>query len=468
MEHSLLAQTTYFKELIESDPNAEFAGIYADKKSGKDTRHRPQFTEMIKAARRGEIDYIVTKSISRFARNLVETLKIIRELREKNVGVYFEKESIDTLKSTSDFMLSIYATVAESELTSMGDNVKWSARKRFSKGSVELTNNLYGYEIKHGGKEFIIVEAEAAVVREVFTRYAGGEGQQAIAHDLNERGVRKRSGVLWRSTDISRMISYEKYVGDALLQKTYIQGARVVHNKGELPQYYVEGNHEAIIDRETYLRANERLAVKHEETRPKNAQEYSPFSGKLICGHCGRPYVHRKNNRNTPYEKWIWSDVTFLQYGRKYCGGHSIREKDLKEIFLSAYNEAARFEDRASQAGILADGIKDLLTQERELIALKVKGYISREAYGEQHGELLKQIKDTEAALLIETRRTGDGKKYDAADCFSDNLAASLEQATIKDYTITFKFKNGAEVIRLFNNDTDRKETWNKKLGRAN
>lgn len=137
-EHSLAFQTHYYKTLIESENNSIFMGIYADTRSGNTARLRKQFTAMIKSARRGEIDYIYTKSISRFARNLVDTLKIVRELRGIGVGVLFEKEGIDTLDPSGDFMLSIYATIAESEIDSMGENVKWSARSRYRQGSVEI------------------------------------------------------------------------------------------------------------------------------------------------------------------------------------------------------------------------------------------------------------------------------------------------------------------------------------------
>jgi hypothetical protein len=304
-------------------------------------------------------------------------------------------------------MLSIYATVAESELTSMGDNVKWAARRRASQGIVEQTNNLYGYDFKRG--VFAVIESEATIVREVFTRYANGDGQKLIARDLNDRGLFKRSGGLWKASDLARMLAIEKYVGDALLQKTYNAGLKTYLNDGAVKQYYIENNHEPIVDRDTFDRARARQAEQYEATRPKNGVETHPLSGKIFCGLCGKPYIRRKNNRNTPYEKWIWSDYTYVQFGRKYCGGHNIREVDLQAIFLSAYNEAAAFERTDTQTYNLSESINALLAQERELIALKVKGYITRGAYEIQHGELVKQIKETEAALLLESRRTGDG-----------------------------------------------------------
>ena len=460
-EHSLVSQTEYYKELIKNEPNSIFVGIYADRKSGKNTRQRPQFMEMIKAAKRGEIDYIITKSISRFARNLVETLRIIRELRAINVGVYFEKENIDTLKTASDFMISLYSTIAESELTSMSENVKWAARKRYQNGSVELNSNLYGYTLQDG--QLTPVPDEAEIVKEVYQRYAGGEGYDRIARDLNERRVKKKiADTLWNSNDVKRILENEKYVGDALLQKSYKKNFKPVKNNGEVPQYYVENNHQPIVSRELYEKVQaikERKARKHKQAPAK----VSPFSGKIKCAECGRGYRHRKNNRNTPYEKWIWSCATYVMMGRKYCSGHNIREEDLKEHYLSAYNEAAAYEPHEVQD--LGASIRDLLSQERELIALRAKKYLNKEAYEEQHEELLQQLKEYETEYATESRRLGDGKAHKAAYCYSDRLVRSLEVAEINGYKITFKFKNGAAISRIFNNETNRKETWARKAG---
>ena len=460
-EHSLVSQTEYYKELIENEPDSIFVGIYADRKSGKNTRQRPQFMEMIKAAKRGEIDYIITKSISRFARNLVETLRIIRELRAINVGVYFEKENIDTLKTASDFMISLYSTIAESELTSMSENVKWAARKRYRNGSVELNSNLYGYTLQDG--QLIPVSNEAEIVKEIYQRYAGGEGYAKIARDINQRGIKKKiADTLWNSNDVKRILENEKYVGDALLQKSYKRDFKPVKNNGEVPQYYVENNHQPIVSRELYEKVQaikERKARKHKQAPAK----VSPFSGKIKCAECGRGYRHRKNNRNTPYEKWIWSCATYVMMGRKYCKGYNIREEDLKEHFLSAYNEAAAYEPHEVQD--LGASIRDLLSQERELIALRAKKYLNKEAYEEQHEELLQQLKEYETEYATESRRLGDGKAHKAAYCYSDRLVRSLEVAEINGYKITFKFKNGAAISRIFNNETNRKETWARKAG---
>ena len=458
-ESSLLFQTHYYKSLIESEKDSEFVGIYADTRSGESARLRKQFKAMIYAAKRGEINYIYTKSIARFARNLVETLNVVRELRERNVGIYFEKEGIDTLKSSSDFMLSIYATVAEGELKSMGDNVRWAARKRFQQGSVELTY-IYGYDIIDG--QLYINPNEAKIVKEIFQRYLDGEGLSVIARSLNDRGVpRKTTTPKWRSNDLMRMLVNEKYCGDALLQKSIMVDSRKVTNNGEVPQYYVENNHEAIISREMFDKAQEIKRQRSAKMKKPAKVTVSPFSRKIKCLECDKNYLHRKNNRNTPYEKWIFSCYTYVQFGRKHCSGRNIREKDLKELFLSAYNEAADFEPHEIKN--LDEAIKDLLAQERALIGLKAKGYIKPDDYTEQHKELLRLIKDTEDEFMLQTQYT---TVQNRAEMYSDRLVSCLERAEISGFNITFKFKNGAEVKRVFNNDADRKATWDKKLGR--
>jgi DNA invertase Pin-like site-specific DNA recombinase len=294
-EHSLSFQTHYYKTLIESERDSEFVGIYADTRSGKTARLRKQFKAMIQACRRGEIDYIYTKSIARFARNTVETLKVIRELRDINVGIIFEKENIDTLDYKSDFMISIYSLVAEKELNSMGENVKWAARRRYAEGSVELAA-IYGYDNIDG--KLIIRPDEAAVVREVFERYASGEGDDKIAWALNGRGLKRKFSVgLWGSETVKRMLENEKYVGDALLQKTYKnERFKTIKNDGAVPQYYVENNHEPIVTRELYDAVQARREERRAAATPKS-KVLSPFSGKIVCGECGKGYMHRKNNR---------------------------------------------------------------------------------------------------------------------------------------------------------------------------
>jgi DNA invertase Pin-like site-specific DNA recombinase len=463
-EHSLINQVSYFKNLIESNPNSVLVGVYADKRSGKNTRQRPQFMEMVKAVRRGDIDRIYTKSIIRFGRSLYETILYVREFRALKVSIYFDEENIDTSDPNSDFMISVHANIGEMELKNMSENVKWSARKRYANGSVELAR-IYGFDYKDG--ELTINQAEAAVVLEMFERYADGEGLGVIAKDLNERGIAKKYGAeKWKFTDIKRVLQNEKHIGCAITQKTYMVDYKPVVNCGEVPMKYIENNHQAIVPRELFDKVQTRLEGVIAAMPKRTPYPPSPFTGKIRCLECGKNYLRRKNNRKSPYEKWIWSCSTYIQEGRKHCGGHNIREKDLKMLYLSAYNEAARYVDSTTPTANLTDKLQSLIAQERELLSLRVKGYLTAEAYGEHQAELLSIIRETEAELLKETRRSGR-TTFIAATEYDDGLGAYLEGAEIDGFEIKFTFTNGAVVQRTFNNDTDRKATWAAKLGRA-
>ena len=456
-EHSLIAQTEYFKALIENNPNWEFYGVYADQKSGKDARGRKAFKEMIRQAKTKGVDLIITKSISRFARNLIDTLKTVRKLREIGVGVLFEKEGINSLDSSSDFMLSIYSTVAESELKSMSDNVKWAARKRFKSGSVEQADNMYGYRLDENNK-LIPIPEEAKYVKLVYYMYLNGSGTYSIAKKLNELGVkRKFSECIWRDADISRMLKNEKYAGDALLQKSHYVGFKKKANNGEVQQYYVENDHKGIVSRQDFLKVQEIMQSRAEAHKHYTRHRPSPFSGVIQCGECGKNYARRKNNRNTPYESWKWSCRTYIQSGRQYCPGNSIRENDLHELFLSAYNEAVKYIDDKNPLHILTKNLKDLLTQERELTGLKAKGYISKIDFDLEHNKLLNMIKDTEKEYEQKTRYIND--KMIPAKEYNDKLVRYIESIQIKGMEITFRFKNGAAICRVFNNNRKKKES---------
>ena len=257
----------------------------------------------------------------------------------------------------------------------------------------------------------------------------------------------------------------EKNIGCAITQKTYMVDYKPVRNGGEMPMKFIENNHEAIVSRELFDRVQARLDEVSAALPVKKPYPPSPFTGRIKCGECGKSYLRRKNNRNLPYEKWIWSCSNYVQNGRKYCGGHTIREKDFKELFLSAYNEAVKYVDKTAPTVNLSERIRDMINQERELLSLKVKGYITSEAYDEQQAELLALIKEAEAALLVEARRSGKTALEAVAE-YDDKRGAYLEGAKIDGFAITFTFTNGAVVSRTFNNDTDRKQTWKKKLGR--
>jgi DNA invertase Pin-like site-specific DNA recombinase len=448
-EFSLIRQTEHYREYIQNNPEYEFAGVYADQMSGKSVDKRKQFNLLLKACRDGDVKLIITKSISRFARNLCETLEIVRELRMRGIGVLFEKESLNTLDPTSDLRLSLYAGFAENELKSHSGNLKWAARKRYQSGEVEF-NVCYGYRYL-GDKKHEIIPEEAAIVKEIFERYINGEGARTIAVSLNGRGVKKKVGSKpWVSHDVLRTLTCEKYTGNAILQKTVSENFKKTVNTGQVPQYYVANNHPAIISQELFDKANEILSSRKWSRDSVAPIQHSPFTGKIKCGCCGTAYNMRKRGYGK-YKRWGWECARYSSSGKATCpDSRAFRDDELKEIFLSAYNEAVNNGSAESKPVRTGEALKDMLAQERELSALRAKGYVSREAYLSEQAKLVREIKALEAEYAEAAKCDGGGIMKPAKE-YSDGLVKHLETAKMDDLEITFTFRNGAVMRRFFN-----------------
>ncbi len=290
----------------------EFCGIYCDIVSGTKKEKRPELQRMLKACESHEINLILTKSISRFARNTTDLLEMVRSLTATGAAIIFDRERIDTRSMSSEFLLSILASLAEDESHSISSNCRWGMQKRFQDGSYKLSTAPYGYDVADGN--LVINEDEAAVVREVFDRYAHGEGMMRISDDLNARDIpSKRAGEVqkdgtvvsgkWSAALISRMLHNEAYVGDFLMQKTFKDRKfNKRKNRGELDQYYCTDHHPAIISRETFEKAKQVCEKKW--THSSRKQVY-PLTGLLTCGCCGASL--RRNKGRTGSVTWICS-----------------------------------------------------------------------------------------------------------------------------------------------------------------
>jgi len=256
-QNSYEVQVNYYTQYINSKPEWEFVDIYADPGlSGVFSKNRKRFNDLIRDALDDKIDLIIVKSVSRFARNTIDSISKIRALREKGVRVYFEKENIDSLDSKCDMILSIHASLAEDESRSISTNIRWSVMKRFEKGEVIMNfNNFYGYTLD-ANKKPVIVEKEAEVVRNLYFGYLIGRSYSDLIRDLQERGVPSPKGkVKWQKSTVQSILKNEKYMGDAIIQKTYKRdflAPRRVKNTGQAPQKYVENNHPAIVDKTTW------------------------------------------------------------------------------------------------------------------------------------------------------------------------------------------------------------------------
>lgn len=330
MHQSLSAQISYFSDLIQRNPEWEFVRIYADEaKTGtKDTRE--EFQNMLSVCRDGKIDLIITKSVSRFARNTLTMLEVVRELKAINIDVYFEKENIHSISGDGELMLTILASFAQAESLSVSENCKWRVRKSYAEGESINLRFMYGYDIS--GRSISINEFEAQIVRQIFNDYISGNGATRIANDLRTRDIKRPRGGVWTSAKVMKIIKNEKYVGDSLLQKRYVSNhleKRLVNNNGALPQYYVRNSHPAIVSREIYDEANKILKERTKGGVSKKATR-SPLSGLIKCAECGK-YYRRKHNHGREY--LVCGSV--IDYGKDACSSKYVRENRFIELLKS-------------------------------------------------------------------------------------------------------------------------------------
>ena len=334
MLHSLSAQVSYYSNLIQNHSGWLYCGVYSDEATTGTKSRRDSFQRMIEDCRKGTIDLIITKSISRFARNTVTLLQTVRELKSLGIDVYFEEQHIHTISADGELMMTILASYAQEESLSASENQKWRVRKAFENGELINLRFLFGYSITAEGIQ--INEKEAAVVREIFSRFNGGESMSSISRDLNARGYRGALGGKWCAERMRNTLSNEKYLGNALLQKRYRNNhieKKLVANKGELPMYYAEGTHEPIIDPATFEQAQERLRKIAQQTANRKKPSRSAFSCLIRCGICSNTY-----KRITYRGKHFWNCTTFQTKGKSECTAKKIPEDTLTTLTLEVLN----------------------------------------------------------------------------------------------------------------------------------
>ena len=286
MLHSLSAQVSYYNALIQSNPEWLFCGVYADEALTGTKESRQNFQKLISECRAGNIDLVITKSISRFARNTVTLLKTIRELKEMGVDVYFEEQNIHSISSDGELMITILASYAQEESYSASENQKWRIRKGFESNKVS-TVIMLGYKRNRDGVLEIIPE-EAGIVKMMFADALSGMGGLAIANKLNELNISTKNGNQWTAHGVRRLLSNEKYCGDLRLQKFYNENhltKRKMINTGNLPQIYVEEAHPAIIDKETFMRVQEIMREHQRFAAQKKGVTVYPFTGMITVSY---------------------------------------------------------------------------------------------------------------------------------------------------------------------------------------
>ena len=335
------AQVDYYTNLIKERTDWEFVGMYTDEGiSATNTKKREGFKRMIEDAKAGKIDLIITKSVSRFARNTVDSLTTVRELKAMGIEIYFEKENIWTLDSKGELLITIMSSLAQEESRSISENVTWGHRKRFADGKVSFAySRVLGLDKGEDG-QIVVNQEEAETVRMIFRLFLEGMTPHAITLELTRRGIKSPGGKdKWNQGTVRRMLSNEKYKGDALLQKEFTVDfltKKMKKNEGEVPQYYVEGNHEAIISPQVFDLVQAELE-RRKKTAGTRYSGVSIFSNKIKCGDCGGWFGSKVWHSNDKYRRVIY------RCNRKYEGGNCqtphITEEEIKVMFINAFND---------------------------------------------------------------------------------------------------------------------------------
>ena len=416
------AQIDFYTTYIHSKPEWEFVGIYADEgTTGTSTKHRDEFKRMIDDALNGKIDLILTKSISRFARNVVDALTVSRNLKAKGVEVYFEKENLSSTDPRAEMIFTFLCTVAQEESRSISENVRWGVQRSMEAGKINLAyNSFLGYEKGEDGLPKI-VEEEAKIVRLIYQWYLEGLTMTEIAERLEEDGyLTPRKCKKWSVSTIRSILTNEKYRGDARLQKTYTVDyltKEVRVNQGERKQWYIHDSHDAIIAPETFELVQQELARR---SGNKGKHFRSPFTGKIVCGDCGANYGHRVWHSNTRYRQQIWLCIDKYANGST-CRPPRVTDAEMEQAFLIVLNGLFRDKEKViadCEAGLLPiiANVEPLYEQEKVLkaemleinteIEKLIRDNSARQRNQVEHARKYEQLKQRLTSLQKEVNTT--------------------------------------------------------------
>ena len=423
MHHSLSAQISYYNALIQKKPEWEFAGVYADDGiSGTGTAKRSEFLRMIADCEAGKIDIILTKSIQRFARNTVDLLETVRHLKDIGVEVRFEKENINSMSSDGELMLSILASFAQEESRSISENFTWGHRKRFADGKVSFAYSRFLRYEKGPDGTIVVVPEQAKTVKLIYKLFLDGMTMHTIAGELTKRGIKTPGGKdKWNQSTVRSILTNEKYKGDALLQKSYTVDfltKKTKTNEGEVPQYYVENNHEAIIDPQIFELVQAEIAK-----RNKGKERYSGvsiFSTKVQCAECGGWYGPKVWHSNDKYRRIIYQCNNKFR-NKTGCSTPHLTEYEIKEYFIKAMNRLITEKDE-----IIANTemIRKMLCDNSELET-------KRDAL---QGEIAVTVELTQNAVVENARVAQDqddyNKRYNALVERYDRLKAQYDEVS--------------------------------------
>lgn len=467
------AQVEHYRDYISKNPAWELAGIYADDGiSGTGVKKRDEFQRMIDDCINGKIDVIISKSISRFARNTIDCLNYIRQLKALNIPVIFEKENLNTMDSKSEFILTVMASLAQQESESLSRNVKMGIQYRFQAGKVRVNTNWFlGY--KHDAEGNLIVDEEQAeVVRRIFREYLEGKSCRKIAKGLMADGIRTGAGrTKWWDSGVMKVLTNEKYMGDALLQKTYttdVLTKKRVKNDGVIPQYYVENDHEAIISKETF---NEVQAEIKRRSRPVNKTDHKvgycskyALTGVLYCGECGAPYLRQTWTRHGE-KRIVWRCRNRLEKDGGVCFSPTVSEELIHTVVVQAIREAYGSREPMKKvkenveavvnAEVDVEGLEERLTTLQEELVQRVND-------GKPYDDLTKSIQQTKAEIeranSEKAKAEEKDKQVERLDKFfnehslenlkydDDYVRKLIEEIIVYSASFTVKFKSGTTV----------------------
>lgn len=356
MLHSLSAQVSYYSGLIQRHADWEFAGVYADEALTGTKDARPEFQRLLADCRAGKIDMVITKSISRFARNTVTLLQVTRELKAIGVDVFFEEQGIHTISGEGEMILTLLASVAQEESRTVSENCKWRVRQHYKKGEIVGVRHLYGYDVSRNGLKVNPLQAE--IVRMIFNDYITGSSCGTIAAKLRARDIPTVFGGQWSPRAINHILRNEKYAGNALLQKWYVKdylGKKEVRNHGSLPMYYAVGTHEGIISDETFRAAQALMDTRRVENNiAKRPPSKYPLTGMIACTRCGKHYKRKA----TPYGEF-WQCSTYQTFGKDACPAKRIPEETLyaliSEVLSTPHFDADVFQARVRELRVHDD-----------------------------------------------------------------------------------------------------------------
>ncbi|ROR28087.1 DNA invertase Pin-like site-specific DNA recombinase [Mobilisporobacter senegalensis] len=470
-------QIEHYTNFIQNNHEWELAGIFADDGiTGTNTKKRDEFNRMIEECMEGKIDMVITKSISRFARNTLDCLKYIRQLKDKNIPVFFEKENINSMDSKGEVMLTIMASLAQQESQSLSQNVKLGIQYRYQQGEIQINHNRFLGYTKDENKRLIIVPEEAEVVKRIYLEYLEGASLLQIARGLEADGILTAAKKQrWRPETVKKILQNEKYIGDALLQKTYtvdfLSKKRVVNN-GIVPQYYVENSHEPIIPREIFMQVQEEMVRRANLHTGKSGKKrvYSSkyaLSSIVFCGGCGEIY-RRVHWNNRGCGSIVWRCVSRLEEKGSDCNSPTINEEVLQAAVVKAINEVLA--NKSTFLTTLQANIETVLNEENDKATDDIDAKLddlqnellrlatTKADYNEVADEIYRLRELKQNTLIDNAEREGKRQRImDMASYLNEQSSAMgeydeqlvkrlIDKVTIFDDKLTVKFKSSVEI----------------------